>query len=197
MTSTDDEGNGPGGDGSGEDGVGYGRPPKATRFRKGQSGNPRGRPPNRHKEAPYEAVLGQMVTIREDGRERRVTAAEAFLLRLTKRGLEGDGPAARDTMRVIEHASRRKKEAARGPETIVITSVAPGSVNSALEPLRMATKLDPYRSTARMVLEPWIVEAALERLGERCLTRAEQEVVVKATRTPHKVTWPDWWEVLP
>ncbi len=111
MTSTADEGDGPDRDGSTEDGVGYGRPPTATRFRKGQSGNPRGRPPNRHKEAPYEAVLGQMVTIREDGRERRVTAAEAFLLRLTKRGLEGDGPAARDTMRVIEHASRRKREA--------------------------------------------------------------------------------------
>jgi hypothetical protein len=29
---------------------------------------------------PYHRVLGQMVTIREEGRERRVTAAEAFLL---------------------------------------------------------------------------------------------------------------------
>jgi len=28
---------------------------------------------------PYDAVLGQMVTIKEDGVERRVTAAEAFL----------------------------------------------------------------------------------------------------------------------
>jgi len=25
----------------------------------------------------------------------------------------------------------------------------------------MATKLDPYRETARMALEPWLVEAAL------------------------------------
>jgi len=32
----------------------------------------------------YEAVLGQMVTIREGGTARRVTAAEAFLLQLTK-----------------------------------------------------------------------------------------------------------------
>jgi hypothetical protein len=35
-----------------------------------------------------------MVTIREGGTARRVTAAEAFLLQLTKRGLEGDGAAA-------------------------------------------------------------------------------------------------------
>jgi len=35
------------------------------------------------------------VTIREGGTERRVTAAEAFLLQLAKRGVEGDGAAAR------------------------------------------------------------------------------------------------------
>jgi hypothetical protein len=29
------------------------------------------------------------------------------------------------------------------------------------EPLRMARNLDPYRETARMALEPWLVEAAL------------------------------------
>ena len=28
-----------------DDEVGYGKPPRRTRFRKGQSGNPRGRPP--------------------------------------------------------------------------------------------------------------------------------------------------------
>ena len=44
---------------------------------------------------PYEAVLGQEVIIRETGRERRVTAAEAFLLQLTKLGLDGDTAAAR------------------------------------------------------------------------------------------------------
>ena len=57
--------------------VGYGKTPASSRFRKGQSGNPRGRPRGRRNDPPYEAVLGQMVTIREDGAERRVTAAEA------------------------------------------------------------------------------------------------------------------------
>jgi hypothetical protein len=40
-------------------------------------------------------MLGQEVIIRENGRERRVTAAEAFLLQLTKLGLDGDSAAAR------------------------------------------------------------------------------------------------------
>ena len=68
------------------DEIGYAKPPRNTRFRKGRSGNPKGRPPGRKKEPPYEAVLGQMVTVREDGIERRVTAAEAFALYLTKQG---------------------------------------------------------------------------------------------------------------
>jgi hypothetical protein len=58
--------------------IGRGRPPMTSRFRKGQSGNPRGR----HK-APYETVLGQTVTVREDGIPRQMTAAEAFLLHVT------------------------------------------------------------------------------------------------------------------
>src|ERR1700758_4283912 len=98
MTSSDD---------AEDDDVGYRKPPRATRFTKGRSGNPAGRPRGRYREAPYEAVLGQMVKIREGGTERRVTAAEAFLLQLTERGLEGDSAAARASLAVIEQAGQR------------------------------------------------------------------------------------------
>ena len=185
-----------GDDGVSEERVGYGRPPVSTRFRKGQSGNPRGRPRNRKNEPPYETVLGQMVTIREDGVARRVTAAEAFLLHMTKRGLEGDSAAARATMAAIEEVrGRRLGMVGHHIDHIVLNFVRAGSVNSGLLPLRMARKLDAYRETARMALEPWLVEAALERLGDRRLTAAEQQEVIQATRTPWKVRWPDWWTV--
>lgn len=74
--------------------------------------------------------------------------------------------------------------------------VAPGSVTYALMPLRMAKKLDPHRETARMVLEPWLVEAALAQLPQP-LSPADQRIIVKATRTPHKVRWPEWWSEHP
>ena len=176
--------------------VGYRKPPKTTRFTKGQSGNPGGRPRGRRREAPYETVLGQMVNIREGGVERRVAAAEAFLLQLTKRGLEGDGAAAGATLAVIEEITQRSSTHQDFPSVIVRTSVAPGSVTSALTPLRMAKKLDPYRETARMALEPWLVEAALARLDRR-FNPADQRTIVKATRTPHRVRWPNWWSEHP
>lgn len=175
-------------------GVGHRRPPVSTRFPKGQSGNPHGRPRGSRRQPPYEAVLGQLVTIRDGSRERRVTAAEAFLLQLAKRGLEGDGAAARATMDAIEDAVSAGALDDCLPTTIVRNIVYPGSVNGALEPLRIARKLDPYRPTARMMIEPWIVEEALARLGERRMSRDEQEIILKAARTPDKVKWPAWWE---
>jgi hypothetical protein len=181
--------------GDGDDKAGYGKPPAATRFRKGQSGNPRGRAKGRRKQAPYEAVLGQIVTIREGGVQRSVTAAEAFLLLITKRGLEGDGASGRSAMAAIEQA---KADGLVGnkPKAITMTRVIvePGSVTSALEPLRMAKKLDRYRETAKMMLEPWLVEMALARLGDRRLTIEQQKEVTRVTRTPRRVRWPKWWE---
>jgi hypothetical protein len=175
-------------------GVGYRKPPRASRFAKGRSGNPAGRPRGRHREAPYEAVLGPMVPIREDGIERHVTMAEAFMLQLMKRALEDRGAAARTSLAAIEEA--RKRQDAGEFKISVIVLLAAGSLPLALEPLRMARKLDRYRATARMVLEPWLVEAALSRL-DRKFSPAEQRIIMNATRTLHKVRWPEWWSEFP
>ena len=95
-------------------------------------------------------------------------------------------------MALIEAARAARPES---QEVIVFNTiyVRPGSVTAALEALRMGRKLDRHRETARMALEPWIVEAALDRL-ERPLTPEDQRIVLAATRTPWKVRWPDWWE---
>lgn len=173
-------------------GAGYKRTPEATRFKKGTSGNPKGRPRGRHRSIPYDTLLGQMVTIREDGRTRRVTAAEAFMLQLTRKGLQGDSAAARASLAAIETAQQRS-----GPENpikvirVVVMTFAIGTV---LSDLGLAIKKHPLdENRIRWELNPWIVEAALERMGEKQLTRDEQRVVWDAVRTPHKVNWPEWW----
>jgi hypothetical protein len=135
-----------------------------------------------------------MVTVRDGAKERRMSAAEAFMLHMAKRGLEGDSMAGRAMMSAIEEKKGRRVKADQSPATIVFQSATPGSVNSALVALRMARKLDPDRPTARMMLEPWIVEAALARRGASQLSPEQQRTVLAATRTPHKVAWPEWWE---
>jgi hypothetical protein len=173
--------------------VGYGRPPTATQFQPGQSGNPRGRPRNRRREIPYDHVLGQMVTIKEEGRERRVTAAEAFLLQLTNRGLQGDSAAARASLAAIEEARARLHSDSVAITSIVCKCVSPGSVGCSLDPLGLAVKLRKYTDHAEYKLKPWLVQAALARLGSRQLSLAEQQKVVNSTHRPEKVCWPDWW----
>jgi len=181
------------------DAGGYGNPPVSTRFEKGRSGNPRGRPRgSRNRKAPYESVLGQLVTVRTDGTEQKLTAAEAFLLHMTRRGLGGDAAAARATHDAIEAAPGQVNREARVDIAQILIQFRGTSLKSRLEQtlrdLKMATKLDAYRETARVVLEPWLVEVALSRLGQRRLSLSEQQAVWRGTRTPWKVEWPEWWE---
>jgi hypothetical protein len=179
-----------------EDRPGYGKPPVATRFTSGRSGNPRGRPKNRRREVPYDAVLGQMVTIREGGRERRVTAAEAFLLQLTQKGLAGDSTSARASLDAIEAARSARNDGGASGITKIIFSTVRNGIDAIIGPLGIAVKKYPTdEQRVRFELNPWIVEAALARLGSSRLSLEEQREVWSATRTPQKVNWPEWWAV--
>ena len=75
--------------------VGYGKPPKHSRFKAGQSGNPRGRPrgqPNLITDLMKE--LSEQIRIREGERERSVTKQRAMLKALVAKSLKGDTRAA-------------------------------------------------------------------------------------------------------
>jgi hypothetical protein len=74
-----------------DDEVGYGKPPKATRFKKGQSGNPRGRPAGaKGVKASLKRELDSTITVREGGRDRRVTKAEALAKTMIASSLKGN-----------------------------------------------------------------------------------------------------------
>ena len=67
-------------DGRGDERIGYRRPPLRTRFRPGQSGNPRGRPGGaRNLSTVIAAALGEKVAVTENGRRRRITKLEAAI----------------------------------------------------------------------------------------------------------------------
>ena len=180
-----------------EDKGGYGNPPKSTQFQKGVSGNPKGRPKDRHRTAPHDKVLGQMVTVRENGVEKRVTATEAFLVHLTQQGISGNSTAARLSLDVLETA--RALRAKLNPERIhLVTGFHGPGVEGELESLGMVTnKFKTDQSRVRCEINPWIVKKALDRLEWIGLSGKEQRTVWEATRTPHKVKWPDWFTYRP
>jgi hypothetical protein len=71
--------------------VGFGRPPKQTRFKPGQSGNPRGRP----KRLPtfkedFNAELRERLLLRENGRERRLSKQRALIKALMALAIKGN-----------------------------------------------------------------------------------------------------------
>jgi hypothetical protein len=71
--------------------VGKGRPPLATRWKPGQSGNPNGRPKGvKNMTTYFHEALSTKVEIRVGGQIRKVTAREAIPLKVTNLALKGD-----------------------------------------------------------------------------------------------------------
>lgn len=87
---------------SNDDEVGYGKPPKEHRFKKGRSGNPRGRPRgSRNFSTDVRETLKSRVGLTGDGKRKTVSTQLATLLQLRKKALSGD---ARALDRMIELA---------------------------------------------------------------------------------------------
>ena len=74
-----------------EDEVGYGKPPRHTRFKKGQSGNPAGRAPGvPNARALIEKEGAEPITITENGVQKVITKREAACKAFFARLMKGD-----------------------------------------------------------------------------------------------------------
>jgi hypothetical protein len=71
--------------------VGNKRPPLQTRFRPGQSGNPKGRPPkSRNLKNELFDELSERIPVREGGRRRMISKQRGLVKALINRGLSSD-----------------------------------------------------------------------------------------------------------
>ena len=88
----------------------YRKPPVHTRFKKGQSGNPRGRPA-KNLPALLAAALNEKVTVTENGKRRQVTKREAVIAELVNKSASAELRGHQDADR--HAAGHRKKDGAR------------------------------------------------------------------------------------
>jgi len=87
---------------SGEYEVGYGRPPKHSRFKKGKSGNPNGRPKGtKNLRTDLIEELGEKISVREGDRPTKISKQRAFVKTLVARSSKGDARAAATLMNLM------------------------------------------------------------------------------------------------
>ena len=81
---------------------GYKNPPAEHQFKKGQSGNPKGRPKGRKNlKSIFEKTAQKKITLSANGKEVKVTLLEATITRLFEKAMKGD---ARSIDTVMKHA---------------------------------------------------------------------------------------------
>ena len=82
--------------------VGYGKPPKSSRFKSGSSGNAKGRPKgNKNLKTLIRRAMTSTISIQEGSRSRRVSKIEGVVLRQLQDALKGND---RSAMAIIKMA---------------------------------------------------------------------------------------------
>ena len=92
------------------DSVGYKRPPRHSRFKKGKSGNPRGRPKGSFNlRDRLEKAGSAQVTVTANGRTKKVSKFDVFIEQLVNKAAKGDAQAAKQLIPLLQDSSRDTK----------------------------------------------------------------------------------------
>lgn len=84
-------------------GIGYGRPPRHSRFQPGRSGNPKGRPKgSRSLRTVLAAAIQEKVTVRTANGTRKVTKLDALIQKTLNRALNDDAASTRLLVSMLE-----------------------------------------------------------------------------------------------
>ena len=81
---------------SGKYEIGYGRPPKSCRWKKGQSGNSRGRPKGtKNLYTDLAEELAEGIVVSEGGNQKKLSKQRAMIKQIVNKALNGDVAATR------------------------------------------------------------------------------------------------------
>lgn len=83
--------------------VGYRKPPKQHQFKKGESGNPRGRKPRtKNASTLLQIELDKFVVVRDGGTERKITKREALITSLVNDAITNKPRARTELLKLLD-----------------------------------------------------------------------------------------------
>ncbi len=111
--------------------VGYRRPPKASQFMAGKSGNPKGRPKgSRPVGAVLQDILQQKIAVTENGKTRRIPALEVMLRRLANDAMRSDAGAMKLLLALIDRYSDSPETALRPGDVLAEDQEDPRAISA-------------------------------------------------------------------
>jgi hypothetical protein len=169
-------------------------------FRKGSSGNLRGRPTTSR--APQisalDVMVGKTLTVAHGGSRREITMEEALQQRTYRNAVAGKRIAQREVLKwIVKREAWLAKHAPKASPRPITRHISPDPDNAdaALLLLGIAAanpaRADIGADRAQLLLEPWAVQVALRRRrgGDR-LTEDERHTIRRCTRDSDDLRWP-------
>ena len=129
--------------------TGYRRPPESTRFKPGESGNPKGRPKgSRPVGAVLQEIIRQKIAVTENGRTRRLPVLEIMLRRLANDAMRGEQRSIKFLLSLVEHYGDSSRT------TLQLSEMLAEDAEILAEYLDETTVAEPQPSTAEKENEP-------------------------------------------
>jgi Family of unknown function (DUF5681) len=122
--------------------VGYRHPPKGTRFKAGESGNPKGRPKgSRPVGSMLRDIIQQKVSVTEGGKTRKLPAIEVMFRRLANDAMRSDQKAIKLLLSLVDRYSESPEAKIELNEMLaedeeILARYLPGGSNSCPPPER-------------------------------------------------------------
>ncbi len=165
---------------------------KDTRFKPGQSGNPKGRPrkPRRPNVSAFDIIMDQSLTVTQNGTERELTIDEALQLQTYQAALGGSRMAIRKVLKMIE-----KREVALAkknrPQETPVSLVKHYEADNANEAMRILDIAQPDSTHPnRWQVLAWATQAALSRPGRRKFDKRAVADIKLFTSNADTLSWP-------
>lgn len=163
-----------------------------SRFKPGQSGNPKGRPPKNRRPniSAFEIVLDKRMTATIGGRERELTVDEALQQQTLKDALAGKRMAIRKLLKMIAKREAALAKKSDGPRRHVVLERhhLAENANEAMRILGIAQPDPGFED--RWKLNAWATQAALSRPGKRELTEINVRNIRLFTFDAETLRWP-------